>query len=238
MNANGKPSVCAIVLAAGRGSRMGTDVPKQYLQVMGKPILYYSLKTFEDSALVDKVVLVTGAEDLEFCKKEIVEEYGFSKVCSIVSGGIERYHSVFEGLQAVSDCTYVMIHDGARPFVDEEIIRRNLEMAQKTGCAVTGMPVKDTIRICTPEGKTISTPDRKMVWQVQTPQTFLYSMIMRAYKVMMSRGHVEGITDDAMVAERFGNMRTIMVEGSYRNIKLTSPEDLEWIRMHLQKEGV
>ena len=226
--------VNAIVLAAGKGSRMGMDTPKQYLMVRGKPILYYSLKTFEECKAIDGIILVAGADDLNYCREEIVEKYGFLKVKSIVAGGKERYLSVFEGLHAAEGCTYVMIHDGARPFVTEEILLHNLETAMQKGNAITGMPVKDTIRICTPEGKTISTPDRRVVWQVQTPQTFLYEPICKAYQVMMERGHTDGITDDAMVAERFAQIQTVMCEGSYRNIKITSPEDLEWMRMQLQ----
>lgn len=233
-----KDRVCAIVLAAGKGSRMGTDTPKQYLEVMGKPILYYSLKAFEDCDAVDTMILVTGAEELDYCRSEIIDRYGFSKIQSVVAGGSERYFSVFEGLKAAekTGCRWVMIHDGARPFVDNEIIEHNLETARRCKTAVTGMPVKDTIRICEEDGRSISTPDRRMVWQVQTPQTFLCKDILDAYQTMISRGHTDGITDDAMVAERFGQIRTVMTEGSYRNIKITSPEDLQWMRMHLREK--
>ena len=228
-------NVCAIVLAAGKGSRMGSDTPKQYLKVKGKPVLYYALKVFEDCSAVDRIVLVCGKEERTYCRKSIVEKYGLTKVAAIVAGGSERYFSVYEGLKAAGECVYVMIHDGARPFVDEEIILRNLQTARHRGCAVTGMPVKDTIRICSEEGETISTPDRRMVWQVQTPQTFRYREIRKAYETMIERGHTEGITDDAMVAERFGHIRTVMAEGSYRNLKITSPEDMQWMKMLLQE---
>ena len=228
-------NVCAIVLAAGKGSRMGSDTPKQYLKVKGKPVLYYALKAFEDCSAVDRIVLVCGKEERTYCRKSIVEKYGLTKVAAIVAGGSERYFSVYEGLKAAGECVYVMIHDGARPFVDEEIILRNLQTARHRGCAVTGMPVKDTIRICSEEGETISTPDRRMVWQVQTPQTFRYREIRKAYETMIERGHTEGITDDAMVAERFGHIRTVMAEGSYRNLKITSPEDMQWMKMLLQE---
>ena len=147
----------AIVLAAGRGSRMKSKIQKQYLLLKGKPVLYYSLKAFEES-FIDEIILVTGEEEIEYCRKEIVEKYGFTKVSHIVTGGKERYHSVFCGLQALTDCDYVFIHDGARPFVTEQILERAYETVQKEHACVVGMPVKDTIKLADENGFAKETP--------------------------------------------------------------------------------
>ncbi len=137
----------ALVLAAGQGKRMGSSVHKQYLLLRGKPVLYYSLKAFEDSR-IDDIVLVVGKDEQTFCRKEILEKYGFHKVKAIVEGGRERYHSVANGIQAVCwACDYIFIHDGARPFVNEEMIDRALGEVQRSRACVVGMPVKDTIKI-------------------------------------------------------------------------------------------
>ena len=114
----------AIVLAGGSGKRMRSDVKKQYLLIGGKPVLYYSLETFQKSSRIDEIILVCSHEDIEWCRETIVMPYGFTKVKKIVSGGKERHDSVFEGLKALENCTYVMIHDGARPFIDEEMLER------------------------------------------------------------------------------------------------------------------
>ena len=113
--------ITAICLAAGQGKRMGSDVQKQYMLLENKPILYYSLENFQNSPVED-VVLVVGAGEEEYCQKEVVEKYGFTKVKAVVAGGKERYHSVFCGLTAVGAADYVLIHDGARPFLTQEII--------------------------------------------------------------------------------------------------------------------
>ena len=215
----------AVVLAAGRGKRMGTDVQKQYLEIGGKPVLYYSLDTFEKSHIIDEIVLVVGENQEDYCRKEIVDQYGFQKVKAIVQGGAERYHSVWNGLQQVED-GYVFIHDGARPFVTEEILTRAYEDVQEYKACVVGMPVKDTIKIADEDGFAAQTPDRRKVWQVQTPQTFEYHLIKDAYEKLMIE-EPEGITDDAMVVETMTKHPVKLVEGSYQNIKITTPEDLQ-----------
>ena len=166
-----KQKYAAIVLAAGSGKRMNSQVHKQYLIIQDRPVLYYSLKEFQDSA-VDEIVLVVGKGEEEFCRREIVDKYGISKVKAIVEGGKERYHSVFEGLKQTSDADYVLIHDGARPFVNQDIIRRCMLEVPKYQACVVGMPVKDTIKIADEGGYAKQTPDRKNVWMIQTPQTF------------------------------------------------------------------
>ena len=222
----------AIVLAAGSGKRMNSKVHKQYLIIQDRPVLYYSLKAFEDSA-VDEIVLVVGKGEEEFCRKEIVDKYGISKVKAIVEGGKERYHSVFEGLKQTSDADYVLIHDGARPFVNQDIIRRCMQEVQKYQACVVGMPVKDTIKIADEEGYAKQTPDRKNVWMIQTPQTFSYALIYEAYGEMLKTEDT-AITDDAMVLERIEGKKSKLIEGSYRNIKITTPEDLLIANVYLQ----
>ena len=227
-----KQKYAAIVLAAGSGKRMNSKVHKQYLIIQDRPVLYYSLKAFEDSA-VDEIVLVVGKGEEEFCRKEIVDKYGISKVKAIVEGGKERYHSVFEGLKQTSDADYVLIHDGARPFVNQKIIRRcMLEVPEYQACVV-GMPVKDTIKIADDGGYAKQTPDRKNVWMIQTPQTFSYALIYEAYEEMLKTEDA-AITDDAMVLERTKGKKSKLIEGSYRNIKITTPEDLLIANVYLQ----
>ena len=227
-----KQKYAAIVLAAGSGKRMNSQVHKQYLIIQDRPVLYYSLKAFEDSA-VDEIVLVVGKGEEKFCRKEIVDKYGISKVKAIVEGGKERYHSVFEGLKQTSDADYVLIHDGARPFVNQKIIRRcMLEVPEYQACVV-GMPVKDTIKIADEGGYAKQTPDRKNVWMIQTPQTFSYALIYEAYEEMLKTEDT-AITDDAMVLERIKGKKSKLIEGSYRNIKITTPEDLLIANVYLQ----
>ena len=227
-----KQKYTAIVMAAGSGKRMNSKVHKQYLIIQDRPILYYSLKAFEDSA-VDEIVLVVGKGEEKFCRKEIVDKYGISKVKAIVEGGKERYHSVFEGLKQTSDADYVLIHDGARPFVNQDIIRRCMQEVQKYQACVVGMPVKDTIKIADEEGYAKQTPDRKNVWMIQTPQTFSYALIYEAYEEMLKTEDT-AITDDAMVLERIKGKKSKLIEGSYRNIKITTPEDLLIANVYLQ----
>ena len=227
-----KQKYAAIVLAAGSGKRMNSKVHKQYLIIQDRPVLYYSLKAFEDSA-VDEIVLVVGKGEEKFCRKEIVDKYGISKVKAIVEGGKERYHSVFEGLKQTSDADYVLIHDGARPFVNQDIIRRCMQEVQKYQACVVGMPVKDTFKIADEGGYAKQTPDRKNVWMIQTPQTFSYALIYEAYEEMLKTEDT-AITDDAMVLERIKGKKSKLIEGSYRNIKITTPEDLLIANVYLQ----
>lgn len=238
----GKKGTVAIVLSAGQGKRMNTQTAKQYLLLEGKPILYYSLKTFQESC-VDTIVLVTGASDKAYVQHEIVERYGFTKVRCITEGGKERYHSVSNGLQAAAsylqDGGTVLIHDGARPFVTCEMISTALEIAEECEACVIGMPVKDTIKISDPAGFAQQTPARSSVWMVQTPQVFEYELIANAYRELIRREQEllacgVQITDDAGVVELLTDRKVKLVEGSYRNIKITTPEDLEVARVFLQ----
>lgn len=234
-----KKKFATIVLSAGRGKRMQADVPKQYLLLAGKPVLYYALDAFEKSR-AEEIILVSGKEEIDYCQKEIVEKYGFTKVRAVVPGGKERYHSVFCGLlqlEKIGDQPdYVMIHDGARPFVDQVTIERCAQAAEEDQACVAGMPVKDTIKIVDENQFSIETPQRSQVWQVQTPQVFSFPLIIRAYRELLRReeeGQTVSVTDDAMVVEQILKMKVRLVESSYKNIKITTPEDLEMAQILL-----
>lgn len=229
----------AVVLAAGQGKRMGTKVAKQYLEIAGRPLLYYTLRAFERSPLIDSVILVVGSrEQISYCQKEIIEAYGFQKVDHIVTGGKERYDSVFCALCKIQEAAsgrakegYVFIHDGARPVISEEILERCFRDVERCGACAAAMPVKDTIKIADAEGFAKATPERDFLRQVQTPQAFEFPLIFRAYTDLMQnreRLAMEGkkITDDAMAVETFTNQKVKLTEGSYENIKVTTPEDL------------
>lgn len=221
-----KAHCTAVVLAAGRGKRMGTKVHKQYLEVAGRPVLYYALQAFEESEVIDDIILVTGAGEEEYCQKEIVDRYGITKVSHILQGGKERYNSVWNGLQCIQEEGYVFIHDGARPFVDKEIIERVFKEVQVNKACVVGMPVKDTIKMVDDKGFVETTPDRSRVWLVQTPQVFENKLVKEAYARLMA-ADCTNVTDDAMVVEQMMDYPVKLVQGSYENIKITTPEDLE-----------
>ncbi len=221
-----------IVLAAGQGKRMNTKVRKQYLLIKDKPVLFYTLDCLEKS-FIDDIVLVVGEGEQEYCQKEIIEKYGFHKIRAVVTGGKERYHSVYQGLQAISwknDIVY--IHDGARPFLSEDMLQRAYDAVKESGACVLGMPVKDTVKIADESGFVKDTPNRAFVWQIQTPQVFWHDLVMDCYTRLMEQEKIllengVKITDDAMVIEYFSDTPVKLVEGSYRNIKITTPEDLE-----------
>lgn len=216
--------ITAIVLAAGSGKRMNSTVHKQYMMLAGKPVLYYALRAFDESAVTD-IVLVTGKGEISYCEQEIVKKYKIGKVKAVVEGGRERYHSVHAGLKAALGADYVLIHDGARPLVTEDMIVRSIVTAKACGACVVGMPVKDTIKVVGADGVAKETPDRKSLWQVQTPQSFSYPLIADAYEKVIASGD-STVTDDAMVLERVTGRQVRVIEGSYRNIKITTPEDL------------
>ena len=218
--------VVCVMLAGGKGKRMGTKVSKQYLLLDEKPVLFYSLKAFEE--FVDEIIVVAAKGEEEYCKENIVDKYGIEKVSAVVTGGAERYLSVYEGLKAIKKAdneTYVLIHDGARPFISGKVIRAAIEKVKETGACIVAVPSKDTVKIGNIDNMVESTPDRRNVWLVQTPQAFEYENIFEAYKKAIASGR-DDITDDSMVMESFGEKKIHFVEGDYDNIKLTTPEDL------------
>lgn len=223
MTADGKRTA-AVVLAAGSGKRMGTAVHKQYLLIKDRPVIYYTLRAFEDSE-VDDIILVTGADEVDYCCREIVEAYHFTKVRGIVVGGKERYDSVYQGLKALTDCGYVLIHDGARPLISKSLINANISCVQETEACITAVPAKDTIKVADDKEYVADTPDRSRLWQIQTPQSFSYGLVLEAYRKRAEA--MDGtVTDDAMVVEKYTSHPIRLLKGDYRNIKITTPEDL------------
>lgn len=223
----------AIVLAGGSGSRMNSDIPKQYIEVNGKPLLAYSLIIMDKSPVIDEIILVARENDIEFCQKEIVAKFNINKVTRIVKGGSERYWSVLEGLKAASG-EYVWIHDGARPCLSEELLDRLNSDLDEYKATIAAVPSKDTVKIIE-DALVKETPDRNNVWMVQTPQVFYKETLIKAYDIMMSQSDVINITDDAMIMECFGTEKVHVTMGEYTNIKVTTPEDILVVEKYLKK---
>ena len=223
--------VTAIVLSAGMGKRMGTDKPKQYLEINEKPILYYTIKVFEESK-VDDIVIVCGEKDIEYCTKEIVQYFNFNKVKKVIAGGKERYNSVYNALEEINDCDYVLIHDGARPCIKPELINLMIDRVITDKACIMAVPVKDTIKIVD-TGVIIDSPDRRTLWQAQTPQAFEFDGIREAYRSAIKKEEKQ-ITDDAKVWSLCMDVPVKIVEGEYENIKVTTKSDLEIIVNYLK----
>lgn len=219
-----KEKVTAVVLAAGKGSRMHSDIQKQYMTLLERPVITYALEAFEDSS-VDEVILVVAPGEVEYAQKNILDKYSYKKVKKIVTGGAERYHSVYEALCVIPEENYVLIHDGARAFITPELIEFCIEQVKKDKSCVMGMPVKDTIKIVDNNCYAVSTPPRSSMWQIQTPQCFITKEIKEAYRKMMEAKD-DSVTDDGMVMETYGIRGVRMIKGSYENIKITTPEDM------------
>ena len=207
------------------GKRMGAGSNKQYLLLDGVPILAHTLRVFQEAPFIAGIYLVIPEQEIPFCQTEVVERYGFSKVLSIVPGGTERQHSVRNGLGAMAgmeDDDLVLIHDGVRPFVPVEVLKSAAAAADEFGGAVVAVPVKDTVKVAC-DGIIIETPPRETLWLAQTPQAFRYGLISAAHASAAAEGFLG--TDDASLMERQGwQLRIVM--GDYRNIKITTPEDM------------
>ena len=247
-----KDRCTAILLAAGAGRRMRgvkSDVAKQYMPILDKPVIWYALQTFEESRIIDDVILVVGRYEVDYARENVVEKYGFRKVDRIIEGGKERYLSVRKALRLIEedDLThsnrdgYIFIHDGARPFVTEEMLEAAYQGAVEMGASCAAAPVKDTIKVrdkwCR---KVKETLDRRNLYAVQTPQVFFTPLIIEAYKTLDERQEELAernivITDDAMVVETMLRRPVKLVEGSDENIKITTPIDLEVARIIAEK---
>lgn len=228
----------AIVLAAGQGKRMQTKVPKQYLEIYNKPVIFYTLQTFQQSDIIDNIILVVGQNEIGHAQDQIVEKYHFTKVSVIVEGGAERYDSVWQALKILPEEIedkqhYVFIHDGVRMLIDEPILERAYEAVKEHQACVVAMPVKDTIKMADHDQFVKNTLNRRQLWQIQTPQVFEACLIKEAY-CKLQEGRYTGITDDAMVVEKILGLPVKLVEGSYQNIKITTPEDLDLARLFLK----
>lgn len=222
-----------VVVAAGKGARMGAAESKQYLRLHGKPIVVHTLERFQRMAQIEAIVLVAGIDDIGRCQA-FVEQYGLTKVVAVVAGGQDRQHSVRLGLERLPDGLEVAaVHDGVRPFVTEAAAATCLQKAYETGAAVLAVPVKDTIKVVDASGRIESTPERQSLWAVQTPQAFRLELLRRAHEQAARDGFCG--TDDAMLVERTGHS-VYIVEGDYTNIKITTPDDLLWAERLLERE--
>ncbi len=214
----------AIVLAGGAGKRMGSSTNKQFLLLDNKPILVHCLQVFEECKPVDGVYLVVNQRDLPLIQEEILEAYKFNKIVKLVIGGRLRQDSVRNGLEAIDEpCDIVVVHDAARPFVSPAFIEKSIFLMEMFDAIIPAMPVKDTIKVISKEGFVSKTLERDSLWNVQTPQTFKYELIAKAYKEGMAKKLIG--YDDAPFVEHLGK-RVKVVEGSPYNIKITTPEDL------------
>jgi 2-C-methyl-D-erythritol 4-phosphate cytidylyltransferase len=212
------------VPAAGRGHRMGSNTPKQFLTLGGLPLLVHSLRVLEASSAISAIVLAAPQADLDYCKKDIVEKHGFKKVRQIVAGGAERQDSVRLGLAEVgTDAEIVLVHDAVRPFLTAGMVAQVAEAAAKHGAAIVAIPMRDTVKRVGPDGLIDETVDRKLLWLAQTPQAFKRTLLEDAHARALKSGF--RATDDAQLVEQLGH-RVAIVEGSTDNIKVTRPEDL------------
>ncbi len=218
MGTESPPSIGAVIVAAGRSTRMG-GVDKTFVPLLGKPLIAHTLSRLESSPVVSEIVLVLSGESVER-GRQIVADGGYHKVSSVVAGGQRRQDSVRNGLLALAPCDYAMVHDGARPVVDDSMLERAAAAAVEHGAAVAGVPVKDTIKRVGPGLAIEDTPDRSPLWQAQTPQIFRYGLLLEAHR------QCDGdYTDDAAMVESLGHP-VHMFEGSYENIKVTTAGDL------------
>lgn len=221
-----------IIVAAGTGSRMKKDINKQFIKLDNKEIIAYTIDKFYINNEIDDIVVVIKKDEEDYFKENILEKYNFKNI-KIAYGGEERQDSVHNGIQKLDkNCEVVLVHDGARPFVTEEIINNSIQEAKKHNAVVVGVKVKDTIKVVGEEGNIVDTPNRKYLWSVQTPQVFKYDIITKAYENAYNENYYG--TDDAMLVEKIG-YDVKMIEGSYDNIKITTQEDLNFGEQILRK---
>jgi 2-C-methyl-D-erythritol 4-phosphate cytidylyltransferase len=214
--------ISALILAGGKGKRMQSDVSKQFIIINGKPLLYYTIMRFIKCDLIDKIVLVLPKDEVEYCEKNIVQRYSL-KVDMIVEGGKERQDSVRNGLNALIDTDIVLIHDGARAFVSEEIINDGIKYAKLYGAAAPGVIPKDTIKVRDHASFSKETLNRDELVAIQTPQVFKMQIIKECHDKIKKDKIV--VTDDTMVVEIYGH-KVYLFKGDYSNLKVTTPEDL------------
>lgn len=220
------PRAFVVVPAAGMGKRMGASINKQYLQLGGKPIVARTLEVFQQSPSIAGIILVIPQDEIPYCQHEVVDRYQLSKVLKIVAGGAERQYSVLNGLKELrhyaDDRDVVLVHDGVRPFINQALLEQSIDLATTGVGALVAVPAKDTIKVVQ-DGVVVDTPDRSTLWQAQTPQSFQFGQIFKAY--LQAEADAFLGTDDCSLLERSG-MSVRIVQGSYQNIKITTPEDL------------
>ena len=217
--------VGAIIAAAGTSNRMG-GIDKVFAQLGGEPLLARIVTVFQNCPSVDQIVIVLARKSLAQGRK-LVKEHSWPKVVAVCPGGSRRQDSVREGLRRLADCDWVVIHDGARPCVDADLVERGLIAARESGAAIAAVPVKDTIKIVSRRRFVQQTPARQSLWAAQTPQVFRYNLIAEAYRQVDSE-----VTDDAALLEQLGHKVEVYM-GSYQNIKVTTPDDLAIAKVFL-----
>lgn len=222
--------VSVVIPAAGKGTRMNVGENKQLIEIKGKPILAWTLETFQNCSQINEIVLVTSEEFKTVFKNNIVDKYGFTKVSSVQTGGYERQHSVFNGLKSVDNkCDIVLIHDGARPFIDENTIINSIKKAQEFGAACVAVQQKDSVKFGNEKDFIEETLDRSRIWIAQTPQAFRFGIVMDAHISAEEEDYFGN--DDSVLVERFFaknkmNNKVKIVVGKYDNIKITTNEDI------------
>jgi len=226
----------AIIPAAGIGARMGSNKPKQFIDLCGKPILAVTLSHFQQCNLVDKIVVVVSKDDVDYCRREIVDRYKLNKVFNVIVGGKRRQDSVRKGLEAVDDlCRWALIHDGVRPLVTTELIEKVIKAAKKFRAVITGLPVKETVKELDDQSMVLRSVDRSQLWLIQTPQIFRFEDINLAHQKAIKDG-CEEATDDAFLIEKMG-IPVKIIGGEENNIKVTTPGDLDIARFLLSKKS-
>jgi len=214
--------VSAIVVAAGQSSRMGTEASKQFIEILGKPVLAYSLEALQNSPSIDEIIVVTREIDI-LIVSDIIREYGIKKATNIIVGGETRQQSVQNGLNEITDAEIIVIHDGARPCVLPQHIEETILAAQACGAAALGFPASDTLKTVNSEGVIIGTVERNGVWQIQTPQVFKNDIIRKAYENADENGMTA--TDDCALVEKLGVLVSVVC-GASSNIKITTQDDV------------
>ena len=216
--------VAAVVPAGGSGTRMGNEIPKQFLQLGGVPLLIHALRVFESSRMIAEIVVVVPQDSVTYCQQELLPQFAFSKISAVTAGGARRQDSVWNGLQAVDERTkIVVVHDAVRPFLTGAMVEEVVGGAKTHGAAIVAIPLHDTVKQVAPDGMIDTTLDRQRLWSAQTPQAFDVELLREAHRSSQEAG-VEA-TDDAFLVERIGH-RVSIVNGSPDNIKVTRPEDL------------
>lgn len=216
--------ISAIILAGGKGKRMGSAISKQFIDIKGKPIIYYTLKKFSENKKIDNIIVVLPEDEVKYFKENILKKYEL-RINKIVIGGKERQDSVYNALKSLknSSTDIVLIHDGARPFISERIINEGIKFAEIYGAAAPGVMPKDTIKVKNEKKFSVDTPNRANLVSIQTPQVFKFDEILECHEKIRYNG--EMVTDDTMVVEKYG-YSVYLYDGEYTNIKVTTPEDL------------